>query len=326
MVQPAPGFNMDTAAELSRSLFAVDGTIRPLTSERDQNFLVEGADGDWVLKISNAHEDPAVTDFQTQAVNHALQRDPQLPLPPFLESRSGRLVETWDTETGSHAVRMLAFVPGQPLKELTRSGRMPTKDFSFALGELLARLASALEDFDHPAADHAILWDLTHFPALEPLIESIPDPAERRALQACFLGYQSERQLLQSLPRQVIYNDLNDSNVLLDKKLRGTIAGLIDFGDVVRAPRIFDVAVASSYRLNDEGGPTEFLDGYTSLSPLTEVERYLLPLLVRCRLATTLLITQWRAEQFPENRDYILRNHPAAREALLSFDEATLIP
>jgi Ser/Thr protein kinase RdoA (MazF antagonist) len=95
---------------------------------------------------------------------------------------------------------------------------------------------------------------------------------------------------------------------------------------VVRAPRIFDLAVAASYRLGDASGAKRFLEGYETLSPLKEVELALLPLLVRCRLATTLLITQWRAAQFPQNRAYILRNYPAAREALLSFDEAKLKP
>jgi len=326
MVQPAPGFDLNTAKELARALFAIEGSVRPLTSERDQNFLVEGTSGDWVLKISNAHEDPLVTDFQTQAVNHALRKDPSLPLPPFLESRRGRLVEILETDTGCHAIRMLAFVSGTPLKERTRPGGYPAGEFSHALGQLLARLTRALEDFEHPAADHAILWDLTHFPALAPFTESVPDRAERDALSACFSDYQRRLPAIRDLPRQVIYNDLNDSNVLLDCEKETTIAGLIDFGDVVRAPRVFDVAVAASYRLNDNGSAIEFLNGYTSLSPLNRLERELLPLLVRCRLATTLLITQWRAAQFPENSAYILRNHPAAREALLNFDEVTFQP
>jgi Ser/Thr protein kinase RdoA (MazF antagonist) len=307
-------------------MFGIEGSIKPLTSERDQNFLVQGPKGGWVLKISNAHEDLAVTDFQTRAVNHALNRDPALPLPPFLESRSGQLVEVMETANGNHAVRMLAFVPGVPLKELTGQGAMPTATFARQLGELLARLALALKDFEHRAADHAILWDLSHFPALEPLIETIADPEEKTALGSCLAEYQNQLAAINRLPRQVIYNDLNDSNVLLDAQTRSAISGLIDFGDVVRAPRVFDLAVAASYRLSDEGGARQLLEGYGTLSPLTELELTLLPLLVRCRLATTLLITQWRAAQFPENRDYILRNYPASREALLSFDEAKLKP
>ena len=325
MVQPAPGFDQQTAEILSRSHFGIEGNIRPLTSERDQNFLIEGADDAWVLKISNAHEDLAVTDFQTRAVNYALERDPELPLPPFLESRSGQLVEVLDSESGRHAVRMLVFVPGIPLKEAVH-GQEPTPAFSFILGELLARLARALENMDHPAADHAILWDLTNFPALAPLAKSIADPAETAALTTCFEDYQSHLRSIQSLSRQVIYNDLNDSNVLLDADDPSSIAGLIDFGDVVRAPRIFDVAVAASYRLNDPAGAVDFLNGYASVSPFSALERNLLPLLVRCRLATTILVTQWRAARFPDNRDYILRNYPAAREALLDFDEASFYP
>ena len=54
---------------------------------------------------------------------------------------------------------------------------------------------------------------------------------------------------LRPLPTQVIHGDANPGNVLL---ARGSI-GFIDFGDSMRAPRIFDVAIAASYlRDNDE--------------------------------------------------------------------------
>ena len=49
--------------------WAIDGDVRPLPSERDQNFavVVDGQDR-FVLKLSNATEDAAFLDFQQKAM------------------------------------------------------------------------------------------------------------------------------------------------------------------------------------------------------------------------------------------------------------------
>jgi Ser/Thr protein kinase RdoA (MazF antagonist) len=54
--------------------------------------------------------------------------------------------------------------------------------------------------------------------------------------------------------------------------------------------------------------------------PLSAEEIDLMPLLVRARLAMTALITNWRASLYPHNRDYILRNAPAAWAGLAALD------
>ncbi|GLQ79138.1 hypothetical protein GCM10007881_26550 [Mesorhizobium huakuii] len=44
-----------------------------------------------------------------------------------------------------------------------------------------------------------------------------------------------------------------------------------------------------------------------------------LPVLIATRLAMTVIITNWRASQYPENRDYILRNQKSAVAGLLAL-------
>jgi Ser/Thr protein kinase RdoA (MazF antagonist) len=64
------------------------------------------------------------------------------------------------------------------------------------------------------------------------------------------------------------------------------------------------------------------------LLPLTKAEQAVLLDLVAARLVITVLITEWRAARYPENRQYIMRNNGLAWAGLehlarLSPDEAS---
>ena len=78
----APAFSTEEAAEVALRAFDIQASAHPLDSERDQNFrLRTGAGRQWVLKIANPAEDPAILDMQTQALLHIAQVDPELAIP-----------------------------------------------------------------------------------------------------------------------------------------------------------------------------------------------------------------------------------------------------
>jgi hypothetical protein len=52
---------------------------------------------------------------------------------------------------------------------------------------------------------------------------------------------------------------------------------------------------------------------------LTPLELALVPDLTATRMLTTICITAWRAERYPENSAYILRNYPSARAGILAL-------
>ena len=85
--------------------------------------------------------------------------------------------------------------------------------------------------------------------------------------------------------------------MLIDPKSR-RVTGLIDFGDMIRAPLICDVAIAAAYLRSGSDDPLEliapFLAAYDAVRPLREPEIALLFDLVRARLATTITILYWR--------------------------------
>ena len=76
------------------------------------------------------------------------------------------------------------------------------------------------------------------------------------------------------------------------------MAGVIDFGDMLEAPLIVDVAIGASYLRALEGNPlagiAKFLAGYHSVTPLEIPEVNMLFDLIKTRLAASVSILSWR--------------------------------
>jgi len=220
---------------------------------------------------------------------------------------------------------MLTFLEGAPLHQAPRSaGQMR------ALGEALGVVARALSDFRPEVPQQDLLWDLCKAGSLReltPFVGAERRSAAERALDAFELMAQGP---MRALPRQVIHNDFNPHNVLVGADDPERIAGVIDFGDMVEAPRINDLAVALSYQVALGAGfdlAVTALAAYCRVFPLTSEEIACLPTLLRMRLAMTILITEWRSKLHPENRAYILRNHALANAGLVklaNFSDAAL--
>ena len=289
-----------------------------LTGERDLNFHLWCSDGrQLLLKISNPAEDPNVTDFHNRAFLHIQQTDPTLPVPRIYPNRSGSYQLPVELDGQQVLVRLFSFAEGISLNKVAA----PSLELRENLGSHLARMGLALRGFFHPAAGHELLWDLKHASRLRGLLELIADPEDRR-LSEHFLENFERNALprLNSLRAQVIHNDLNPHNVIVDRDQPHAIRTILDFGDMVHAPLIDDLAVGAAYQLGDGdqvlNHALPFIRAYHRLLPLETVEQELLYDLIATRLVLTVTITNWRAALYPENRDYILRNAPSARAGL----------
>ncbi|MFW2403131.1 MAG: phosphotransferase [Gammaproteobacteria bacterium] len=313
---------VEQAALIARDFFAIEGTAEPLTSERDQNFRVSATSGDaYLLKISNPAEERTVTNFQTEALRHIALTNPALPVPRVLPAAGGDF-EPLLEQRGEPArvVRLMTYMPGVPLNTVED---VPTKLRS-NLGMALARLGAALRDFDHPAADHELMWDLKNTSSLSNLLEYVEEPADQRLARQFFERFEEYvRPQLGQLRSQVVHNDLNFYNVLVEEHHTERVTGIIDFGDMVRTPLICDVAVAAAYQLPADDDPLgcalTFIGAYHRTTALEPMETQLLFDLIATRLLMTVLITGWRAARYPDNSAYILRNNPAAWRNLRYF-------
>ncbi len=320
LATPPPPVDAATAEAALREHYGLDGRARPLAAERDRNFLVTLPDGtSRVFKVYHAADDAPTRAFQHGALLHMERVGVGCPVPRLIGTRQGGL--SCEIAAGGrpfHAI-LITVVPGAP-GNLGAAGPALRRD----LGRAAAAIGTALAGYDHPAARRALPWDLMQIERFADVVATVPDPARRRWIAATLERFGAHgRPRAATLPHQVIHNDLNGSNVFLDGE---RVCGVIDFGDMVWAPRIADAAVAANYCMAAAHDPAdamaEVLEGYDALRPLDGAEVELFPDLVAARLALRLLIYQWRADLFPENRDYILRHGEAGRRLAESFAAA----
>ncbi|HEY9040398.1 MAG TPA: phosphotransferase [Roseovarius sp.] len=322
LAQDAPAITLDRAGQIARDLYGIKGDIRPLSAEKDANFHIRLARGqEALLKITNAAEDRAVTDMQTQVLIHLAMADPSLPVPRVHATLSGD-ASTLVTEASgqTHVVRLLSYLPGTIL-----AGAKASPELHGQLGALLGRLTLAMRGFFHPAAGHVLQWDIKQASRLRPMLDAVADAALRARLVQILDRFEAEiAPRLPHLRAQVVHNDFNPHNLLVDGPLATHPIGIIDFGDMVHTPIVCDLAVACSYQI--AAGPdtlahiAQMVRGYAGVMPLEDEEIALLPDLIRLRHVTTLTLGAWRARRYPENAAYILRNTAASRRGLDALD------
>src|SRR5512132_1831558 len=162
MVNDAPRFDTRAAARIARDIFGLDAVATPLTSERDQNFLLTDARGEssvmkQVLKIASASESRVVIEAQQAAMAHVAARMSLCPRP--VRTVTGETIATISGQDGrEHLVWAVTHLPGRPLGTVPYRSPALLEDF----GRAIASLGCALDDFDHPALHRDFHWDLAN--------------------------------------------------------------------------------------------------------------------------------------------------------------------
>jgi Ser/Thr protein kinase RdoA (MazF antagonist) len=301
----APAFSASEAEEIARSVFGVVASAHPLDSERDQNFRLSAEDGPtWVLKIANPAEDPAVIEFQTEALLHIARVDPGLAVPRVKTTLNGDGCHSIEGRDGRRfIVRALSFLPGALLDDVAISPAL-RRD----VGAAAARLARALRGFFHPAARHELLWDIMQAPGLRQHTHHIEDATRRRVIEALLDHFDAEAlPRLRRLRAQVIHNDVSAMNTLVDGE---RVTGSIDFGDLIHAPLVCDLAVPISELVLHTDDPifsaAEITAGYHAVTALSDDELRLIFDIVCARCTMAITIASWRVSDHPENAEYIM--------------------
>ncbi|MDJ0907232.1 MAG: phosphotransferase [Woeseiaceae bacterium] len=294
IAEPPPDFARENILELLDREYGLQGRLSPLVSERDQNFRLETPDGkQFVVKIANAAEPLPITDFQVQALQRLADLECEVEVPRVLPAKNGSVLTTIGARESEHRLRVVSYVPGIPLE-----GGLPDRRLARNMGRSLALIDAALRDFTHPGESQVLLWDMQRAAELRPLVEHVPEELQPLVDDCIEVFMKQVMPVFSELRTQVIHNDLNPGNILVSHSDPHAVAGVIDFGDMLRAPLVVDVAIAASYlRATDDGLATlgAFVDGFDSELPLDDRERALLYDLVRTRLAATITILYWRA-------------------------------
>ena len=318
ILAPAPQFAENEVLQVLQQEFGLRGTLSPLVSERDQNFRLNLPDGrQFVFKIANATEPQSGTDCQVAALLHIEQQQCPVAAPRVHRTLQGDAA-TWIggdlKDVQAHRCRVVSFLPGELLSSVR-----PGRELAANLGHSAAQLDLALQGFSHVGDSQVLLWDLQRAGALRKILQHIDDLPLRAAVQSCIDDFELRVQPnLAGLRHQVIHADLNPDNVLVSPE--GRIAGVIDFGDMQRAPLVMEVAITAAYLRPDPAGDVlswivPFVAAYHEDLPLRGEELDLLFDLIRARLAATISILRWRASVLGAGDAYSRKNLHAEDDA-----------
>jgi Ser/Thr protein kinase RdoA (MazF antagonist) len=329
LASPRP-VSVEQAIDLVQEHYGFTACATRLTGERDENFRLTGNDGtEYVLKIANAAEDPAETEFQNEALLHIEKTNAAVPCPRVVRDRTGATHMRFVDECGAkRAARILSFLPGQLLGSSTRSPEQRA-----ACGRIGGALSVALRAFEHPAARRTILWDVRHTSCMRGLLEEMPrfpfTAAVRALLERVIPRIEAQ---LPGLRHQVVHNDLNALNILVDPAHEAKVTGVIDFGDMVHTALIADVAVCAAELIPmDCSDPAEACEAvrdvtraYHGCVPLHRAEVALLGALVAARLLMTLVIHEWHVQRNPGGGHFTALDEEFMRARLQIADHLLL--
>lgn len=308
-----PAFSPEYLQELAARHFGITGRIKALEGERDQNCRIITADGrKFVLKVSSAGEDPAVVDFQVQALLHIARTDADLPVPRMVPGADGEVVYWVSGDKSRHMVRMLSYLEGIRYQD----GLIPSLQGLHNVGAFLARLCLALQGFNHPAQGHFMPWDITNGLLFRPQMRELLSAKLRQDLATTLARLEQETwPALASLRSQVIHQDGHGANLLRRSKASEEVAGLIDFGDMIYAPLICDLVASLTDFIGQAEGPLAvagaMAKGFHSVMPLHPAETDVLLDLVIARQILILELFEFRRRHMQHPPDFVTDDQPA---------------
>ena len=222
LLRESPTLSLDKAAELARIHFGLDGHAAPLSSERDQNFLITvGGRPRAILKVASAAEERGILEAQQAALAHLARS--VATTPRVLTATNGEpLVEIRGDDGRTHLAWAVSHLPGKPLGTSAHKSSHLFED----LGRQLGAIDAAFAEFDHPAVHRDFYWDLANARGIVGAQRtSITDKALGAAIDVLVARFDRHTApLLERLPRSVVHGDLNDYNVLVGGERRRRVA------------------------------------------------------------------------------------------------------
>lgn len=298
-------YSIEEVKELIADLYELEGELQQLPGEIDLNYLLRTKDGPkYTFKIANANEKRENLEFQNAFMLHLLSKELGLEIPQVIFTADGELISTIKDKQGKQRfTRLLSWVEGRPFATVNPH----TPDLLRALGNLCGKLGVALQDFDHEAAHRFIKWDLAQGEWIKPHWDQENDPDKKDLFNYFYSIYEKLVKPIEgSLPKSVIYNDMNDYNVLVSHDLENSrVPGVIDFGDAVYSHRINELAIALAYSIMHKPDPMQaayyIVKGCHQVCPLLQEELQALFPLIGMRLLISVTCSKLNREEEPDN-------------------------
>ncbi len=317
-----PRFGTAALRAFVMSHWGMDGTLKPLAGEGDQNHRFDCMDGEsYVLKVSSNMQHEAVIDFELQALQHIGRKDPKLLVPQVIPTKDHKNYTYIAGDDGArHMVRMLSWVNGVPVD----GGGNLSEAVCISAAATQAKLILALQGFNHPSSDHFLPWDIKIALILDPEIQA-HNSAEAKALTTDFLAQVGAVILpkMKGLRSQVVHGDGHAGNHIRLSGNDNEVVGVIDFGDMVWAPLVQDLAVmTASYSRVGEGSlaiAAAQVGAFNAICPLEDKEIDILYDLILMRLTTALFMYDYQLSQSSHPAGSLEHERPAIIRSLQYF-------
>ncbi|MGV0806586.1 phosphotransferase [Mycolicibacterium setense] len=293
------------AAEL-RHQYGLAGRLSRIPTEKDDTFRLTTGSGTFLVKIAPASESARVVNLQSAVMLHLERSAAAIPAQRLIRGVRGQVESTVVGPDGNERIlRVLTYLDGELL-----ATAVPTPTQFQCVGAMLARVDDALGDFDHPEATRRLIWDLKNFAHMRPLLEFVTDRDDLTMATWVFDQFDMHvAPRIGDLETQTIHGDFSPFNVVVDSSSPEFVTGVIDFGDAVRSPVVFELSVAVANQIGvDQRRPwnsaLDIVAGYRTVRPLADGDARLLAITGPARLLLRALIFGWRATVHPHVREY----------------------
>jgi hypothetical protein len=196
-------------------------------------------------------------------------------------------------------MRLVTFMPGVTFED----DQPVSPDGLRGVGRLVGAISAALADFEHPALDGFMPWDIGNGLLVDADLWSGLGEDARNLLEPTRGRLEQTLATLERLPRQIIHNDAHAGNLLRATADSDVVTGVIDFGDLVRTATAADLGVSGANLVPHQDDPVQALAalvaGFASARPLADAERAAVPELVLARLALSTLLTDYQIRRAP---------------------------
>jgi 4-aminobutyrate aminotransferase-like enzyme/Ser/Thr protein kinase RdoA (MazF antagonist) len=288
----APPITVPDAEYLARTLYGLDAKATPLHGERDRNFRLSVNERAYVLKVIDPAMDAGTLECQTLVLAHLAEQAPELPVPRIILTEQHATIGRASVHGAAYRLWMMEFMPGELAGNSARDATLLG-----VIGQTLGRLDHALRGFFHPALAQPIVWDVRRAPALLEYVDYLPSPATQRHVRAALEPLANQPSALRALRAQAIHGDFHPCNILLSKA-GDACTGILDFGDMIHAPVVLDPAVTMAEFLVQGTADLEqigaILTGFCAVNPLEGDDVEVLYDLIAARIATALVVYEWR--------------------------------
>jgi 4-aminobutyrate aminotransferase-like enzyme/Ser/Thr protein kinase RdoA (MazF antagonist) len=311
-IATCPIFDETEALKVLHDFWGLSGTLKPLDSYLDQNFMVKTPEGQkYVLKIANIETPQNWLDLQNKVMEHLLDTS----IPKVIAAKNGEGMIFYQL----HWWRVLNFLEGNMLSTIPYK----SNDLLTEIGTFVGTISHKLSTFNHEAANRPIQWDLQLAEKLiTEWVDFIDDQTIKDNIITILNSWKSKQEAVSQLRKSIIHADLTRYNLLLDNKAK-KVQGVIDFGDVCLSWTIGELAVlVLESAMTDSPNPFEdayqVVKAYHAIFPLTKTEIELLYLLIQLRSAVIVSASARQLSIEPLN-EYVKKQAIADRKMFMQL-------